>query len=74
MNYYLIMNKADDYGNCKMVVYYGKEKDIKRYAYYYKQIPKTHYEVLKKYNDNLNEICFEDYNCKNLKEYLENYC
>lgn len=73
MKYYLLVNKPDDYENCKMAVYYGKEKDIKGYIYFYKEIPKTHYAVLKKYVENLNDIDFKEECCKNLKEYLETY-
>lgn len=74
MNYYLISNKEDDYGNCRCAVYYGKENDIKKHAYSYKEIPKTHYEVLKKYFENINEMDWEDFGYRTMKEYLrENY-
>lgn len=74
MKHYLITNKEDDYGNCKHAVYYGEEKDIKKHVYFYKEIPKTHYEVLKKYFEDINEMDWEDFGYRTMKEYLnENY-
>ena len=71
MKYYLLMNKEDDYGNCRCGVYYGKENDIKKHVYFYKEIPKTHYEILKKYFENINEMDCEEFCHK--KEYLNEY-
>ena len=73
MKYYLITNKEDDYGNCRQAVYYGKENDIKKFVYHYKEIPKTHYEILKKYFEDLNEMWYLDFGYKTLKEYLNEY-
>lgn len=73
IKYYLLINKSDDYGNCKIAIYYGYEKNIKRYVYFYKEIPKTHYEILNEYVENINEIDFKEYDCNNLKEYLQIY-
>ena len=73
MKYFLITNKEDDYGNCKRAVYYGKEKDIKIYVYHYEEIPKTHYAILKKYFEDLNEEYHLDYGHETLREYLAEY-
>lgn len=73
MNYYFISNKEDDYGNCRCAVYYGKENNIKKYVYYYKEISKTDYEILKKYHENLNEGWYEDFGYKKLSDYLGEY-
>ena len=73
MKYYLIMTKEDDYGACRCATYYGKEKDIQKIVYFYKEIPKTHYEVLKKYFEDLNEMTVEDFGYRTLKEYLNEY-
>ena len=72
MEYYFITNKEDDYGNCSCAVYYGKEIDIKKYVYHYEKIPKTHYEILKKYHE---DLCDEDYKDfgYTLKKYLSEY-
>lgn len=73
MKYYFITNKEDDYGNCRCAVYYGKENDIKKYVYHYEEIPTTHYNVLKKYHEDLNEGYYEDFSYSALKEYLSEY-
>lgn len=73
MDYYLISSKEDDYGNCRHGVYYGQEKDIKKFVYFYMKIPKTHYEVLKKYFEDINEMDIEDFGHRTMKEYLNEY-
>ncbi len=47
--YFLITSKADDYGACNQIVIYENEKLFKKYVYYYEEIPKQDYEILKKY-------------------------
>lgn len=62
--YYLISGKEDDYNAKKMAVIYEKESSIKDYVYWFKEIPKEDYEVLKKYLEEVNESVF-------LESYLE---
>ena len=77
MKYYLITNKEDDYGGCRCGVFYGKENDIKKHVYNCREIPKTHYEVLKKYFEDINDVIDEkwyiDFGYKNIKDYLDEY-
>lgn len=73
MKYWYITNKDDDYGSCRSAVYYGKENDIKKYVYFYKEIPKEHWEILKIYFENLNDGCYQDFGYKILKDYLNEY-
>lgn len=72
MEYYLITSKSDDFGRCQNAVYYGDINKIKKYIYEYKKIPKTHYIVLKKYFEDINDCDYEDFGYT-LKEYLEEY-
>lgn len=73
MKYYFITNKEDDYGNCRCAVYYGEENDIRKNVYYYKEIPETDYEILKKYHEDLSEGDYKDYGYNKLKDYLGEY-
>ncbi len=53
--YYLIESKSDDYNACNMAVIYTEEEFIKNYVYYYTEIPKEHYDVLKEYLNDITE-------------------
>lgn len=72
MKYYLISNKPDDFNNCRQAVFYGKEKDIKRYVYEYEEIPEEHYHILKIYLEDLTDKDYEDFGYT-LKEYLSEW-
>ena len=71
--YYLISSKEDDYSKCNLGVIYEKESSIKNYVYWYEEIPKEDYEVLKKHLENINDMPYEDLGYKTLKDYLEEY-
>lgn len=65
MKYYLIQNKEDDYGACLKMTIKAKLEDIKNIVYYYTEIPKEHYIILKDYLGDFDEY-FE-------REQLEDY-
>ena len=73
MKYYLIESESDDYGACNMGVFYGKESSIKKYVYWYKEIPKEDYEILKKYINDINEFNVGDWGYEMLGQYLKTY-
>lgn len=64
--YYLIENKSDDYGANNKMVIIAKEKDIKKKVYFYKEIPKEHYEILKTYLGDFDEY----FDREQLEEYF----
>ena len=64
--YFLIQSKRDDIGSCLSMVIYENEKKLKKYVYYYKEIPKEDYEILKKYLGD-----FYEYFDENGFEYFE---
>ena len=47
--YFLISSKPDDMNACNQMVVYEEEKVFKEQVYFYKEIPKKDYEILKKY-------------------------
>ena len=63
--YFLIASKSDDIGACNQIVIYEDEKVFKKYVYFYKEIPKQDYEILKKYLGD-----FYEYYDKNDFEYF----
>ena len=73
MKYYLITSKSDDYGRYGISVFAGEESLIMDHVYWYKEIPKTHYQVLKKYVEDINDIYYEDFGYDTLGDYLEEY-
>ena len=69
--YYLIQNKPDDFGNNIMGVIYEELKAFKKYVYEYQEIPKSDYEILKKYLFDCEE--WEDFGYSSLKNCLDEY-
>lgn len=49
MKYFIIASKTDDYGACNQICIKCNLKDIKSKVYFYKEIPKEHYDILKIY-------------------------
>lgn len=65
--YFLIKSKPDDIGCCNQMVIYEDEKVFKKkYVYYYEEITKEDYEILKKYLGD-----FYDYYNKTDFEYFQ---
>lgn len=73
IKYFLISSKADDYGASLLGVFMGEESAIMNHVYWYREIPKTHYQVLKKYLDDINNTEYEDFGYDTLGDYLEEY-
>lgn len=73
IKYFLISSKADDYGASLLGVFMGEESTIMNHVYWYREIPKTHYQVLKKYLDDVNDTEYEDFGYDTLGDYLEEY-
>ena len=72
--WYLIENKADDYGNCSTgLVCCENKKEIaivKKFAYYSEKVDKDDVKVLIKYFNNVKELLDDG---QDLKQYLELY-
>lgn len=73
MKYYLIQSKGDDYGRCNIGVFAGEESVIMNHVYWYKEISKEDYDVLKKHLEDITDTEYEDFGYNTLGDYLEEY-
>ena len=73
VNYFLVCSKEDDYNACRVGVYVGDYRDLLGHVYSYILIPRSHYEILVKYFDDINDTDYEDFGYDTLADYLEEY-